>query len=205
MDISRIVCLGIMQGILLFGSSMADDDVVPDSATSVRFDFAQWCKVSDHTFILEKTTLADVVKTLGSGVIRFNGKDAAGGAYYVDYVCGNHIISFSCSAEMGGDVHELEVVVVRPLTAGEKVSDLPTLRLPIRFQFGALGMPFSDLVTVLGHAKTTRGVAWYEYSGKKPIKISSGKTLDYDVSGTLRVNVVAGKVVAIQLCHVTSS
>jgi hypothetical protein len=205
MKIFRIVCLVLLQGALLFGTIFADDDTVPDSATQVKFDFAQWCKVGDHTFILEKTTLADVVKTLGSGVIRFNGKDAGGGAYYVDYVCGNYIISFDCSAEMGGNDHQLEGVEVRPLGAGEKIAGLPSLRLPIAFQFGTVGMSFSDLVAALGQAKTTHGSAWYEYCGKKPIKVSSGKVLDYDVTGTLRVNVVAGKVVAIELGHVTSS
>jgi len=199
-----IVCLGLLSGALLFGQSVAEDDTVPDSATSVKFDFARWCKVGDHTFIIEKTTLADVVKTLGSGIIRFNGKDAGGGAFYVDYVCGNHIISFDCSAEMGGNDHELEGVEVRPLAAGEKVVGLPSLRLPITFQFGSVGMPFSDLVAALGQAKTTHGVACYEYSGKKPIKVSSGKVLDYDVTGTLQVKIVAGKVTAIDLGHVTS-
>jgi hypothetical protein len=205
MDIFRIVCLGLVQCILLLGSSMADDDVVPDSATTVKFDFAQWCKVGGHTFILEKTTLTDVIQAIGRGVIRFNGKDAAGGEFFVDYTDGGHLIRFSSNAEMGGDDHELGEVEVRPLTASEKVAGLPSLRLPVTFQFGSVGMPFSRLVAKLGEAVRVQGTAWYEYSGKRPIKVSSGEVLNYDVSATFQVKIVAGKVVAIDLGHVTSS
>lgn len=204
MDIFRIVCLGIVQGILLLGSSMAEDDFVPDFATPVKFDFAQWCKVGDRTFILNKTTLAEVIHANGSGVFRDNRRDAAAGEFFVDYTGNGCLIRFSSNAEMSGDDHELEGVEMRPLTAGEKVAGLPSLRLPITFQFGSLGMSFTDLVAALGQTVQTPGIARYEYIGKKSIKNTSGNALDYDVLATLRVKIVAGKVATIDVGHVTS-
>ncbi len=206
MDIFRFLCLGLVQAIFLFGSSMAEDDVVPDSATHVRFDFAQRCKVGDHTFILDdKTTLAGVIKTLGSGVIhRIGTPGDADPGWVVDYTDGRRLVRFASDGDMGGDDHVLEGVDVRPLTASEKIAGLPSLRPPVTFQFGSVGMSFSDLETVLGPAVRKRGVAWYVHTGKRPIKVSSGEVLEYDVLATLRVNVVEGKVVAIQLWHVTS-
>ena len=105
---------------------------------------------------------------------------------------------------MGGEDHQLTGVEVRPLAAGKKAIGLPSLRLPIMFQFGSVDMSFVDLIAALGPTVNIQGVVWYEYSGKKPIKNYSGKTLDFDVLGTLRVQIASGKVVAIQLGHVTS-
>ena len=204
MNVFRIVCLGLVLGILLFGSSMADDNFVPESATPVKFDFAQWCKVGNHTFILEETTLAAVIRATGGGVIQGNGKDAAGGEFFVVYMDGDHLIRFSSNADMGGDDHELGEVEMRPLTASEKIAGLPSLRLSITFQFGSLGMSFADLVTALGPTVKLHGVAWYEYTGKKLIKDTSGKVLNYDVLGTLRVKIDEGKVAEIDLGHVNS-
>jgi hypothetical protein len=191
-------------GVLLSGLGRADDDVVPDSATPVKFDFAQSCKVRDHTFILEKTTLADVTHAIGSGVIRDNGQDAGEHEFFVDYSDGSHLIRFSSNGEMGGDDHGLGEVEVRPLSSGQKAADFPALHDPVVFPFGTVGMPFAKLVAGLGPATKTDGVAWYVYSGKSSIKDYTGKTLDGDVLGTLRVKVVAGKVAAIQLGRVTS-
>jgi hypothetical protein len=200
----RVVCLGLVGSLLLFGLGRADDDVVPDSATAVKFDFAQSCKVGDHTFILEKTTLADVIHAIGSGIIRDNGRDAGDHEFFVDYTDGSHLIRFSSNGEMGGDDHGLGEVEVRPLPSGQKASDLPALHDPVVFPFGSAGMPFSKLVAALGAATKRDGVAWYVYSGKSSIKDYSGKTLEGDVLGTLRVKIVAGKVAAIQLGRVTS-
>src|SRR5271156_2921472 len=79
MKAGGLVMVWLFQAVLLGDYAEADEDVVPNSATHVNFDFAGWCKVGDHTFTLEKTKLADIVRTLGSGTIRGNGKDAGEG------------------------------------------------------------------------------------------------------------------------------
>jgi hypothetical protein len=205
MSLIRFVCLIIASGFLLVGSSEADDDVVPDSATLVDFDFAHHCKVGDHTFRFEKTTLADIIHELGSEVICFNGGDASYGEYFVEYAESGRLIRFSSNAEMGGDTHDLEEVEIVPLSADEKEASLPPLRLPVIFQFGSVGMSFLDLENVLGKATKTGGIAWFKYSGKKPIKVSSGEALDYNVFASLRVRIVFEKVAAIQIGRVSSN
>jgi hypothetical protein len=205
MNLLRPAFLSLLYGVLLLGLGVADDDdTLPDSATPVKFDFAQRCKVGGQTLVLEKTTLADVIRIIGSGVIHDNDKDAAGHEFFVDYMENGRLIRFSSNSEMGGEDHLLGEVEVRPLTVSEKTVGLPPLHLPVSFEFGSVAMPFSDLVAALGIAVKIHGVAWYGYTGKKPIKVSSGEVLNYDVLGTLKVKIVAGKVAAIDLSHVSS-
>jgi len=205
MKISCVLFLCFTQCILFAGFSVADEDTVSDSAATVKFDFAHHCKVGDFTFRFETTTLDDIIHALGSGVIMGNGKDAGESELFVDFQDGENLIRFSSNAEMGGEDHRLGGVEVRPLSANEKRSALPSLGLPVKFQFGSIGRPFSRLETLLGPAVITEGVAWYRCSGKKAIKDSSGKIMEYDVSGALRVQIVEGKVVALHVWHVTSS
>jgi hypothetical protein len=201
----RVKFLILMECIRFGGLVAADDDSVPDSATTTKFDFAHHCKVGEHTFRFEITTLADIVRALGNGTIRGNGKDAGGGEFGVEYVDGDYLIRFSSNAEMGGADHRLGGIEVRLLNTDEKRSDFPSLVFPVIFQFGTVGRPFSDLVAQLGPAEKTNGIAWYQCSGKKAIKDSSGKIFEYDIFGALRVKVVDGKVTAIHVWHVTSS
>jgi hypothetical protein len=186
------------------GCLRADDDVVPESATVAKFDFAQWCKVGDHTFVFETATLADVVRALGSGVIRRNEKDAAGGEFFIDYVSGRRWVRFSSNAEMGGDDHQLEEVEVRQLQNHDQTSGIPVLRSPVIFSFGTVGMPFSDLVAKLGPAMEVKHIVWYDFIGKKQEMDYAGKPLDGEVLGTLRAEIVGGRLISVQLGRVTS-
>jgi len=164
MEAFRIVCLSLSLIVALSGSTIADDDVVPDSATAVKFDFAKWCKVDDHTFILEKTTLADVARTLKGGVIqRIGNRDDANLEWVVDYTDGRRLIRFSSFGDMGGENHELEGVEIRSLSTGNSGAQLTALAFCLRFQFGTIDMAFPDLVNALGPAIKTHGIAWYKY------------------------------------------
>jgi len=123
----------------------------------------------------------------------------------VDFQDGENLIRFSSNMEMGGEDHRLGGIEVRPLSADERHAALPSLGLPVNFQFGSVGRPFSRLENQLGPAIITAGIAWYRCSGKKSIKDSSGKMLEYDILGSLRVQIVEGKVIAFHVWHVTSS
>jgi hypothetical protein len=78
MSLRRVLFPSLTLSILLFGFGVADADAIPDSAARVKFDFAQHCKMGGHAFRFETTTLAEMVRELGSGVIEGNGKDAGG-------------------------------------------------------------------------------------------------------------------------------
>jgi len=185
--------------------SVADEDSIPDSAATVNFDFVHHCEIGDCAFRFETTTLGGIIHALGGGVIAENGKDAGEGEFYVDFQDGTNLIRFSSNAEMGGKDHLLGEIEIRPLSIDEKRAVIPYLRSPEIFQFGSVGESYSRLKALLGTAEINDGVAWYRCSGKKSIKDSSGKILEYDVSGALRLHIVEGKVVALHVWQVTSS
>jgi hypothetical protein len=191
--------------LLAFASSLAADDAIPDSATVVRFDFARWCQVGDHTFSLESTTLANVIDALGSGTIRRVGNEGvADPTWVVDYTDGHRLIRFYSDNDMGGTEHYLGGLEIIPPATGDSFSDLPLLSSAITFSFGSADIALPGLVSALGPAVKTNGIEWYRYSGKKRAADSSGKERDVDVLATLRVQVVDGKVTALQIGHVSS-
>jgi hypothetical protein len=100
MSLRRVLFPSLTLSILLFGFGVADADAIPDSAARVKFDFAQHCKMGGHAFRFETTTLAEMVRELGSGVIEGNGKDAGGGEFTVAYTDGRELIRFSSKSSM---------------------------------------------------------------------------------------------------------
>jgi hypothetical protein len=201
----RVLFLSLVQSVLVMGLSFADEDTVPASATMAKFDFAHHCKVGAHTFGFETSTLAEIIRELGSGVIKGNGKDAGDGEFTVDYAHGDELIRFSSNAEMGGDDHRLGGIEMRPLSGDEKRAGLPSIPFPVTFEFGSVKTRFANLIEILGPVKKTGDVVWYRFVGQKQIKTSSGQSVDYEASAALRVKITAGRISEIQVWHVTSS
>jgi hypothetical protein len=178
------------------------DDAIPTSATRVKIDFARSCHVEAHEFILEKTTLANIVHALGEGVIWGNHEDAAGCETFIDYTDGTNLIRFSSNCEMGGgDLDEVRIIPRLP----KDLTGLPRLKGIITFSFGTCGMSYTELQSRLGSTIKVKGTVTYLYEGRKPIRISTGKLVDYDVTGCLSATISHGKVIAVDVTHTTSS
>lgn len=177
-------------------------DDIPSSATHVKTDFAKVCHVGAHKFMLEKTTLADVVHTFGRGVIRGNHQDAAGCETFVDYSDGTNLIRFSSNCEMGGG--NLDGVRIVPRFPKD-LAGLPRLDEAVVFSFGGCGMSFDELQSRLGMTTRIKGNVSYLFEGKKPIRTSADKIVDYDVIGSLTATISQGKVIALEVFHSTSN
>jgi len=208
MDILRLVFLGIAQAFMLFGLCLADDDVVPDSATLVKFDFAQWCKAGNHKFVLESATLADVVRALGFGhIVDTSDPGNADPLWAVDYLNGETVVQFEADGDMGGDEHRLTGVTVYQRSEYPKANRLPAMDSCITFVFGTVGIKFSDLERELGRTPLSKKTASYKYEGKTKVpgrKDVAGMAQMFDVSANLTVKVEAGRVVGLSVSHITT-
>jgi len=199
------ICCWVLLGSTMPLIAATDDDDFPQGATLVSYDFAQWCQVGDHKFSFENTTLSDVIRSLGAGTIRRNGSPgAADYTYFVDYTNGHDLISFLSDSDMGGEKHELEGILIRPLSNQETHRKVPSLSLPIILPFGIPEPELTDLEKRLGLITIQKGRIYYEFKGKKPVKDIRGQINICDVTTTLRASIAKGKAVSIEIWHVTS-
>jgi hypothetical protein len=139
---------------LVFGFCFGENDVGQDSATIVKFDFAEWCKVGSHKFTLEKTTLRDVAKALGGGqIVNVNASDPgnADSLWALYYRCGKNIVRFEADGDMGGPEHRMTGISIAP-AKDFPFARLPLIEEPVEFRFGRIGMDFSELVKQMGRA-----------------------------------------------------
>jgi len=173
---------------------------IPASATNVSFDFARSCRVENHEFILEKTTLAELIASLGRGEIKGNHRDAAECETFVDFAEGSNLVRFSSNCEMGGG--DLDQVEVRPAGVAE-LAELPRLQSPVMFLFGKQGMSFDQLRHCLGIARLTSGNVFYIHDQKAPV--IAGKASDFRAYATLIAKIQHGVVSEIDLTRVTTN
>jgi hypothetical protein len=211
MNFAHVTIIGLLQIAMFLGSARSDDDVVPDSATKVQFDFAKWVKVADKTFTLERTTLADVTEALGAGQIVNTDASDPGNAdphWAVFYQCGNKIVRFEADGDMGGPEHRVTGVAIQAASDLTHPEKLAVLRANVVFPFGKIGMEFTDLQLKLGKAKLQKKCATYVYAGHTLIpdrKDIAGEAQTYDVTGYLSVKVEDGKIAGVSMSHITSS
>jgi len=199
------ICCWLLLVFALHLNAETDDSDFPRGATLVSYDFAQWCQVGDHKFIFERTTLSSVIRAVGAGTIRRNGSPgAANYTYFVDYTDGSNLISFLSDSDMGGEKHDLEGILIRPLSNEEKLHKVPLLLLPIILPFGIPEPKLASLEQKLGASTIQKGRIYYEFKDNWPIKDLSGKINVCDVTTTLRANVANRKIVSIEIWHVTS-
>ncbi len=185
---------------------LPQDDVISPDATEVKWDFAQWCQVGTQRFTLEKSTLGEVLKALGSGAMTRDGHEGdTNFEWLVRYRWGGQVIVFSSNNEMGGDTHSLQGVDLRPASEVWDAFWLPRLHGPISFPFGEPGMSFQALTRELGPAKLDRDKAEYRYRDTEDLhaRDADGSFLSLDLTGWLRVKVADGKVTRMTLSHVT--
>jgi hypothetical protein len=182
-----------------------NDDVLSESAPHVKFDFAQHCQVGKRTFTLEKGTLQEVIDFLGKG--RIENTSPSGDAdplWDVAYRNGTWVVRFESGNDMGGAEHALTGVTVKSMAKYPGAAKLPAIDLPILFDFGSIGMSQADLERRLGRADIRQGMAEYQYIGSAIAKDYTGQVMKGDVTGALRVQVSAGKIVGIEMSHITS-
>ena len=78
------------------------------------------------------------------------------------------------------------------------------LSLAINLPFGSSRMDLISLEEKLGAATMQKSRVYYEFNGKRVIKGLSGRSETYDVTTTLSANVSKGKIVLMEIWHVTS-
>jgi hypothetical protein len=191
--------------ILLVRLADGDDWAVPDAMAKVHVDFGQSFNLGRHKFQFENTTLKEIVKTVGSGDIRFNGKDAANGEYFVDYESGPDLVRFTSSAEMEGDDHGLEGIQIRPIQGKTNISHAPMLPALPSFSFGTVGVSDADLAKRLAPGQNSDGRISYHFAGKKTVRDALGRAINHDITSLLQVMIFNGRVIALEISHITSS
>jgi hypothetical protein len=203
---SGLYALRASRAILFAGLAIlplrAGDAISPD-ATPVKWDFSEWCQVGEHRFTFEKTHLSDIVRAFGVGKISRDGD--AGAAVYewvVRYRLGHETVTFMSNNDMGGPLHDLEEVEVKPWKHAVD-RDLPIIHGPISFPTGEPGMSFQALQQLLGPARLKKSYAEFLYLSHQPF-MNEGKTVQAEVQGWLRVKVVDGNIAQMAISHVTS-
>lgn len=165
--------------------------------------------LGDFVVELESTTLDDVQKIIGSGIIQHRG-DAGDSEYWLCYSIPTkkepQRIWFS-SGEMGGDNHAILSIAAKSGAYGLK--DCP--ELPAKFRkvsFGNalwLGNDSGTLKTLFGEPSGKSGNWWiYSYAGKSLPGPQDAPNVAYDVTATVEAEVKDGKIVTLSISQVTS-
>jgi hypothetical protein len=187
-------------------AAISDDEDLSIGATKVSWDFTRWCDVGSHHFVLEKTTLADVIRTFGAGTMTKTGTSgAAVFDWVVNYRHKNEVVTFMSNNDMGGPEHDLGEIEIQPATKLQGAANFPEIKGPIKTSFAKDVMSFTDLQHTLGKAKILEGNrAKYEYSGHIKLPYYSGQLVNFDVTGWLEMEVSNQKICDLDFGRVTS-
>ncbi len=190
---------------LISDDSLSQPGGTSASATKVDHDFSRWCAVGDHHFTLEKTTLDEIAATFkGGSIVRDGNPGAASFQWLLRYRWKNDVVVFSSNNDLGGPSHDLEEIDVQPASDIPDASKLPEIRGTVRFPFGSAGLSFDDLQKALGRTDAANGIAQYTFAGHRAGADSQGKSVSFDVSGSLRVKVSNGKIGQMEMSHLTT-
>jgi hypothetical protein len=181
------------------------DEKIKVSAT-LKVDPVQEIQIGSMSAIFEKTTLGEILKTVGVGSIEHAG-DAGGSQYWLCYSLPNQRVWFISHGEMGGSDHALTQVQAISTKSSSESKTCPTLpsRLQsISMKFGWIGSTKDQLLKALGQpsGKQDGGYTFY-YSGKEPGEYE-GKKMEWDVIGYIEVKTEKDVVSSIFASHVTS-
>jgi len=188
-------------------SPPATNDINPVHAT-LKEDPAQKIQIGKFIAGFESTTLDEIRKFLGTGLIDHSG-DAASSQYWLCYSLLGQRVWFISHGEMGGSNHVLTQVHV--ISTGEKKVEnkscptLPPEAIAVQFDFGWIGTTKESLIDSLGQPSGTDGNALiYFYHGKKTATYT-GIHADWDVLGYVKVILENNRIVSIYASHVTSN
>jgi hypothetical protein len=213
------LCLFILT--LIFLPVLADDtpkDGVTDSPTLLNKDFAQWCRVGQHTFHLERHSLAEISHLLGKGTVVNTSASDPGNAdplWAVAYRVGQDVIQFEADGDMGGPTHILTGITVVPRERYPSASRLPSIPGPIEFEFGRMGMPLQKLMLLLGKADVHGASVSYSYQGhatgpkvasqrESVVQGQKSGIIVFDVTAYLRAWITDGNLSSVEMTHVTT-
>jgi hypothetical protein len=211
MKIKHATLLAILSTICL--SSVAEstepplrtDEAITVSAT-LTVDPAQKIQIGAITAKFEKTTLGEILNTVGAGAIEHAG-DAGGSQYWLCYSLPNQRVWLISHGEMGGSDHALtqvQAISLNSISKDKTCPELPRRFHSISMNFGWLGSTKDQFLKALGQPSgKIDGRYIYYYSGKKP-GVYDGEKMEWDVTGYIEVTSVNNIVSSIFASHVTS-
>ncbi|MHB8844193.1 MAG: hypothetical protein ACYC7L_05530 [Nitrospirota bacterium] len=155
----------------------------------------------------EKTTLGEILKTVGVGTIHHAG-DAGGSQYWLCYTLPNQRVWLISNGEMGGSDHVLTQVQAISTKQDSLVNtscpQIPTPFQTISMNFGWIGTTQESLIRVLGQPSGKDGGRFkYLYEGKEP-GVSDGQKMEWDVLSFLEVTIANNEISSVYASHVTS-
>jgi hypothetical protein len=181
------------------------DEKITVNAT-LKVDPVQGIQIGSIIAKFEKTTLGEILKTVGVGSIEHAG-EAGDSQYWLCYSLPSQRVWFISHGEMGGPDHALTQVQAISTKSTSESKTCPTL--PIRFQsismnFGWIGSTKDNLLKALGQpSKKQDGRYYFYYLGKEP-GVYEGKKMEWDVIGYIEVTTTKDVVSSVFASHVTS-
>lgn len=159
------------------------------------------------TFLVhfEETTLADVQRTVGAGLIDHQG-DAGESIYWLCYTSGNERIWIIADGEMGGSTHAVTGISAQHLPKAKAEADCPSLPRtyrPASLQRGLwLGLTEAEASKILGAPSHLEG-AWrsFDFQTKVPGKCGPN---GYDLGNWLLIKFNGGRAETLIAGQVTS-
>ena len=162
----------------------------------------------------EQSTLADILKAAGRGLIAHHG-DASGSEYFLCYTKPTGPLSFRVwvisNGEMGGPAHSVTEIVAHRVeaatAANEECPPLPRHLQPVALDRGIwIGTTRDQLRRKFGPESAARDDGWlvYNFLGALPGRIG-GERVSWDVTNTLEARVRNGRVDALRASRVTSN
>jgi hypothetical protein len=182
------------------------DGIITVPAT-LKADPVQEIRIGDFKAEFEKTTLGEILNTIGIGSIQHAG-DAGESQYWLCYSVPRQRIWLISHGEMGGRDHALTQVhsisTVSTSHGNDACPQMPTRYKSISMNFGWLGTSQKNLLKALGKPlgkKDSR--LMYFYAGEKP-GLYGGQSVEFDVIGFSEVVIDDGKITSVFASHVTS-
>lgn len=186
---------------------------------TLRFKPASRLTMGKFVVHFEKTTLSQVIKSVGIGSINHQG-DAGGSIYWICYTIPDNIafqrLWIIADGEMGGTKHKVSGVIATRLSANASTSDgcpnIPKLLQPLSLDQGIwLDSSVSQINKVIGKPSESRD-DWrvYYYLGKKSLKHQDpgdqvARIVEFDESSFLALRVEEGKVTTLRATKVTTN
>jgi hypothetical protein len=181
-------------------------EIIKVSAT-LKVDPVQEIRIGNFKAKFEKTTLGEILNSIGIGSIQHAG-DAGESQYWLCYSLPRQRIWLISHGEMGGPHHRLtQVHSITNVLISQGNDACP--RIPTRFQsismnFGWLGTSRENLLKVLGQPSGSQDDRLiYYYAAKKP-GLFRGQHVEWDVTGYVEAVIANNKISSLFASHITS-
>jgi hypothetical protein len=165
--------------------------------------------LGSYTVAFEKTSLADVIKATGAGLIRHAG-DAGGSQYWLCYTVPSNPAStlwVISHGEMGGSDHVVTSLAWMVRTNGASPAECPSLAsqmLPISLSNGLKLGDSADVVTRILGAPQAKRNGWVSFAYKGKVDGEGRCNGGFDIGNWLIIDTTTGTVQGIHAGQVTS-